>query len=77
MRTIFLARYAPNAVKGIIQGSDRQSAINALLESVGGKLESLTFTRGEFDVVVIAELPDQSTAMGVAMAVEAMAPSRV
>lgn len=71
MRTIFLACYAPHAVKGIIGGSDREAAIKALLESVGGKLESVMFTRGEFDVAVIAEMPDQSTAMGLTMAVQA------
>ena len=71
MRTIFLGCYSPNAVKGIIGGSDREAAINALLESVGGKLESVTFTRGEFDVAVIADLPDRNAAMAVAMAVEA------
>ncbi len=71
MRTIFLACYTPHAVKGLIEGSDREAAVKALLDSVGGKLESLMFTRGEFDVAVIAELPDRNTGVGLTMAVQA------
>ncbi len=32
MRTIFLACYAPHAVKGLIGGSDREGAVNSLLK---------------------------------------------
>ena len=71
MRTIMLACYAPHAVKGLIGGSDREAAVKALLDSVGGKLESLMFTRGEYDIAVIAEMPDQSTGIGLTMAVQA------
>ena len=71
MRAIFLGCYAPNAVKGLIAGSDREAAIKTLLDTVGGKLESLMFTRGEYDVIAIVELPDRSTAVGVTMAVQA------
>ena len=71
MRIIFLACYTPNAVRGLIEGSDRKAAIEALLNSVGGKLESMMFTRGEFDIAVMAEMPDQSTGMGLTMAITA------
>jgi uncharacterized protein with GYD domain len=71
MRTIFLACYAPHAMKGLIGGSDREAAIKTLLDSIGGKLESLSFTRGEYDVAVICEMPDQSTGMGLTMAIRA------
>jgi uncharacterized protein with GYD domain len=71
MRAIFLACYSPNAMKGIIAGSDRTAAVEALLASAGGKLESLIFTRGEFDVAVTVDMPDQSTGMGLTMAINA------
>ena len=71
MRTIFLACYTPHAVKGLIEGSDREAAVRALLEAVGGKLESLLFTRGEYDVAVIVDVPDRNTGVGVTMAVQA------
>ena len=71
MRTIFLACYSPNAFKGLIKGSDRKSAVEALLATVGGSLESLMFTRGEFDIAVVANVPNQNSGMGLAMAVHA------
>lgn len=71
MRTIFLACYTPHAVKGLIEGSDREAAVRALLEAVGGRLESLLFTRGEYDVAVIVDVPDRNTGVGVTMAVQA------
>ena len=71
MRTIFLGSYAPQAVKGLIAGSDREAAIKKLLGAVGGRLESLMFTRGEYDVIAIAEIPDPNTAVGLTMAVQA------
>ncbi len=71
MRTIFLACYAPHAVKGLIEGSDREAAIKALLDTVGGKLESVMFTRGKYDIAVICEVPDQSAGVGLTMAVQA------
>ncbi len=63
--------YAPHAVKGLIGGSDREAAIKALLASVGGKLESLMFTRGEYDIVAIVEVPDQNAGVGLTMAIQA------
>ena len=40
MNIMFLGCYAPQAVKGLIAGSDREAAINALLDAVGGTLVS-------------------------------------
>lgn len=71
MRTYFLGCYAPGALKGLIAGSDREAAVKKLLESVGGKFVSLSFTRGEFDIVLIADVPDMATAAGATMAIGA------
>lgn len=71
MRTVFLGCYAPDAFKGLIAGSDRKAAVETLLASVGGTLESLMFTRGEFDVVAVCEFPNQHTALGVVVAINA------
>lgn len=71
MKVIFLACYAPNAMKGLIAGSDRKAAVTALLESVGGSLESLSFTRGEYDICVVCQVPDQTAGMGLTMAIGA------
>ena len=47
---------------------DRLAVLSGLLEQLGGKLVSGEFTLGEYDVVVICELPDD-----VAMATAALA----
>ncbi|TIW17034.1 MAG: GYD domain-containing protein, partial [Mesorhizobium sp.] len=69
MKVTILANYEPQAAKGLMQGSNREVAIRALFESVGGKLSSLMFTRGLYDVVVNGEVPDQVAGMGMALAV--------
>ncbi|BCG95467.1 GYD domain-containing protein [Mesorhizobium sp. 131-2-1] len=71
MKVTVLANYAPHAAKGLMQGSDRQAAVKALFESVGGKMTGLMFTRGAYDVVVNGEVPDQAAGMGIALAVRA------
>jgi len=71
MRTVFLGCYTSNAFKGLIAGSDREAAVKALLKSVGGKLESLMFTRGEYDVLAIVDVPDRNAALGLVVALRA------
>lgn len=71
MKTTILANYASHAAKGLMQGSDREGAVKALYESVGGKMTSIMFTRGAYDVVNQGEVPDQSAGMGLALAVRA------
>ena len=71
MRVALLACYSPHAVSGIIAGSDREAAAREMLDKVGGTLVSVMFTRGEFDVLVLADVPDEATAIGLTMAVQA------
>ena len=69
MKVTILANYAPHAVKGIMQGSDREAAIKALFESVGGKMTSFMFTRGAYDIVINGEVPNQAAGLGLTLAV--------
>jgi len=71
MRVMYLAKYAPHAVKGLMAGSDRESAMKVFFESVGGKCTGIVFTRGEYDVVVFGEVPNAAASMGLALAVRA------
>jgi uncharacterized protein with GYD domain len=43
-------------------GSKRRTAARTLVESLGGKLESLYFAFGSTDVFAIADLPDNASA---------------
>jgi uncharacterized protein with GYD domain len=71
MKVTILATYEPQAAKGLMQGSNREAAIKALFESVDGKMSSLMFTRGIYDVIVNGEVPDQIAGMGMTLAVRA------
>lgn len=71
MKVVLLGAYTPNALKGLMSGSDRQAAVKAILKEVGGTLEDLIFTRGEYDVVVLATVPDSTNLIGMVTALKA------
>lgn len=69
MRVVYLANYTPAAMRGLIAGSDRAAAVQAMVAEVGGKLVSVMFTRGEYDAVITVDLPDRNAAVAGTMAV--------
>ena len=71
MKMIFLGKYTANALAGLIAGSDRKAAVETLLSQIGGTLEEMMFTRGEYDIVVLASAPDGPNIPGVAAALRA------
>jgi len=63
------ASYAPNSVKAMVANpQNREDAARKVIESLGGKLNSFHFALGEFDVVMIAEMPDNAAAASVGLA---------
>jgi uncharacterized protein with GYD domain len=52
--------YTADGAKGLLKdgGSKRVAAAKAVVESVGGKLESMYFAFGKTDVFVIVDMPD-------------------
>ncbi len=50
---------------------DRSGMLKDLMESVGGKVHSVDYCFGEFDVVVIMETPDDITMASLSMAIGA------
>ena len=63
------ASYTADGVQGLRQegGSARRAAVEKACSSVGGKLEAFYYAFGETDVVTVIDLPDNSTAAGVAL----------
>lgn len=47
---------------GLAKPEDRQQAIARLCEQVGGRMVSLHFTLGQYDFLVISEMPDAQAA---------------
>ena len=65
------ASYTAEGVKGLIKdtASGRRSAVKAVVEAVGGKLESVYYCFGKDDVMVIMDLPDNIAAISLVAAV--------
>jgi uncharacterized protein with GYD domain len=70
---LFEATYTPDGVKGVQSagGSSRRDAVAKVAESVGGRLESFYFGFGERDAYVTVDLPDNESAVAVALTVNA------
>lgn len=56
--------YTADGAKGLMKdgGSKRVAAARTLIQSLGGKLESLYYAFGETDVIAIADMPDNTSA---------------
>lgn len=64
--------YTPQAVASMIKSpQDRAAAVRPMIERAGGKLHGLWFAFGEFDIVAIAEMPDNVSATAISMAIGA------
>jgi uncharacterized protein with GYD domain len=65
------ASLTEQGVQGIQRegGTSRREAVTKAVQSVGGSLESFYFAFGERDVIVIADFPDNESAVAMAIAV--------
>ena len=70
-RYLFIARYASDGAKGVATagGSARREAIRGMVEGLGGRLDTFDFAFGGDDVYTTVDLPDNTTAAAVALAV--------
>ena len=62
--------YTADGAKGVMKdgGSKRRAAARTLVESLGGKLESLYYAFGDTDVFSVADLPDNAAAAAASLA---------
>lgn len=67
------ASYSAEGLKGLQKdkASGRRDAVRQACESVGGKLECVYYALGEYDVVVIVDLPDNVAASALSLAASA------
>ena len=70
---LIAANYKVEGVKGILKegGSGRRQAVDKLLASVGGKVESFYYAFGDTDAYVVVDVPDNITAAAIALTVAA------
>ena len=67
------ASYTQAGIQGVLKdgGTGRRTAIDALVASVGGTIESCYWALGEDDILITVELPDNVAAAAVAATVGA------
>ncbi len=66
MATFFMfGKYSSEATKGI--SSDRTDKVREAIEKLGGKVKEIYVLLGEYDLVIITELPRMAEAMQVSI----------
>jgi len=67
------ANYVREGVKGLLKegGSSRRAAVEKLIKSGGGKLETFYYAFGETDLYVIMDMPDNASMTALALTVAA------
>lgn len=72
-RFLIQATYTLDGLRGLLKdgGSGRVEAVQRLVQSAGGRLESFDFGFGGQDAYVICELPDNKSATAIALTVGA------
>jgi len=65
--------YTADGLKGLQKdkASGRRQAVTAAIESLGGRLECAYFALGEYDVYLIADLPDNVSVAALAITASA------
>jgi len=67
------AAYSADGLKGLQKekASGRREAVRHAVEGIGGKVESIYYSLGEYDVVLTIEVPDIIAGTALAVAVSA------
>lgn len=62
---LYIGSYSAEGVKGVMVegGRKREAETRRLVKSVGGKILHYAFAMGDFDFVIVAEMPDDKAAL--------------
>ncbi len=60
---VTLYRWTEQGIKNVKDTTKRATAAQAAAERMGGRLVSLFWTQGKYDLVAITEFPDEDSAM--------------
>src|SRR5689334_1096859 len=66
---ILLIKWTEQGISKIKESSDRYSSFKASVEKAGGKLIGGYYTFGEYDVVIIVDVPNDEVAMSLMLKV--------
>ncbi len=67
------ASYVGEGLKGLLKegGTKRREAVAQVIESMGGTLESFYYAFGDYDVVGVADMPDNVSSVAFSLMVNA------
>jgi len=67
------ASYVGDGLKGLIKegGSNRRETVKKVIEAMGGKLESFYYAFGDYDVIGIADMPDNLSSVAFSLMINA------
>ena len=70
---LFQANYTQAGLAGLQRegGTSRRAALTATVQSVGGTVEALYYAFGEWDIYLIVDLPDETAATALSIAIGA------
>ncbi|MEZ4503259.1 MAG: GYD domain-containing protein [Dehalococcoidia bacterium] len=68
-RYLIRGNYVGDGLRGLLQegGTRRREAVEQLVGSLGGKIESLYYAFGDTDIYVIVDMPDNAAMASVAL----------
>ncbi|HZD23120.1 MAG TPA: GYD domain-containing protein [Acidimicrobiia bacterium] len=64
---VTLANFTDQGIRNYTDTTKRAKAFTDMVEDMGGEVKNLVWTMGIYDVVAIAELPDDETATATAL----------
>ncbi len=67
------ASYVGEGLKGLLKegGTKRRETVEQVIESMGGTLESFYYAFGDYDVVGVADMPDNQSSVAFSMMINA------
>ena len=65
---MFLCKFTAEGIKGVKEGPQRRQRAREFIEQLGGRVIGNWLTQGRYDVVWIAEFPDEESASAFALA---------
>jgi len=67
------ASYVGEGLKGLLKegGTKRRETVAQAIEGMGGKLESFYYAFGDYDVVCVADMPDNVSGVAFSMMINA------
>jgi uncharacterized protein with GYD domain len=74
---VLLLRWTDQGIRSIKDTIERAESFKKYIEKKGGKLVTVLYTFGKYDIVVIAELPTDEIAMSVSLTTSALGNVRV